>query len=70
MAFSLSGGPDSSLVAACAARFRRLRTEDDDRVEAWWPNLHSFEIGLEGSPDLAAAEIVATAIGTVARRAA
>jgi len=61
----LSGGLDSSLVAACAARFARHRVEDDDRAEAWWPRLHSFAIGLEGSPDLAAAQIAAEALGTV-----
>ncbi|MGV8940322.1 MAG: asparagine synthase B [Lysobacter sp.] len=61
----LSGGLDSSLVAACAARFARKRIEDDDSSEAWWPRLHSFAIGLEGSPDLAAAEIAAEALGTV-----
>jgi asparagine synthase (glutamine-hydrolysing) len=61
----LSGGLDSSLVAACAARFARSRIEDDDRAEAWWPRLHSFAIGLEGAPDLAAAEVAATAVGTV-----
>lgn len=61
----LSGGLDSSLIAACAAMFARQRIEDDDRSEAWWPRLHSFAIGLEGSPDLAAARIAADAIGTV-----
>ncbi len=61
----LSGGLDSSLVAACAARFARQRVEEDDRSEAWWPRLHSFAIGLEGSPDLAAAEVAAKALGTV-----
>jgi asparagine synthase (glutamine-hydrolysing) len=61
----LSGGLDSSLVAACAARFARKRVEDDDVSEAWWPRLHSFAIGLEGSPDLAAAQIAADALGTV-----
>lgn len=61
----LSGGLDSSLVAACAARFARKRIEEDDRSEAWWPRLHSFAIGLEGSPDLAAAQIAADALGTV-----
>lgn len=61
----LSGGLDSSLVAACAARFARRRVEEDDTSEAWWPRLHSFAIGLEGSPDLAAAEIAAQALGTV-----
>jgi asparagine synthase (glutamine-hydrolysing) len=60
----LSGGLDSSIVAACAARFARLRVEDDDRSEAWWPRLHSFAIGLEGSPDLAAAARVAAHLGT------
>jgi asparagine synthase (glutamine-hydrolysing) len=61
----LSGGLDSSLVAACAARFARRRVEEDDRAEAWWPRLHSFAIGLEGSPDLGAAEVAAKALGTV-----
>ena len=61
----LSGGLDSSLVTACAARFAHERIEDDDRSEAWWPRLHSFAIGLEGSPDLAAARIAADALGTV-----
>ena len=61
----LSGGLDSSLVAACAAKFARKRVEDDDKGEAWWPRLHSFAIGLAGSPDLAAAEVAAKALGTV-----
>ena len=61
----LSGGLDSSLVAACAAQFARRRIEEDDREEAWWPRLHSFAIGLPGSPDLAAAQLAAAALGTV-----
>ncbi|MDC0668288.1 asparagine synthase B [Nannocystis radixulma] len=61
----LSGGLDSSLIAACAARFARHRIEEDDRAEAWWPRLHSFAIGLEGSPDLAAAKVAAEALDTV-----
>jgi len=61
----LSGGLDSSLVAAVAARFARKRIEDNDATEAWWPRLHSFAIGLDGSPDLAAAEVAAKALGTV-----
>lgn len=48
----LSGGFDSSLVAPVAARYARRHIEDDDRSEAWWPRLHSFAIGLKGSPDL------------------
>src|SRR5881628_1920534 len=58
----LSGGLDSSLVAACVARFAKRRVESDDREEAWWPRLHSFSIGLEGSPDLATTR--AAALGT------
>ncbi len=61
----LSGGLDSSLVAAIAVRYARKRVEDNDQSEAWWPRLHSFAIGLEGSPDLAAAARVAEQIGTV-----
>jgi asparagine synthase (glutamine-hydrolysing) len=61
----LSGGLDSSLIAALAARHAARRVEDDERSPAWWPRLHSFAVGLEGSPDLAAAAQVAQAIGTV-----
>ncbi|XQA68039.1 asparagine synthase B [Xanthomonas sacchari] len=61
----LSGGLDSSLVAAVAARFARKRIEENDEAEAWWPRLHSFAIGLKGSPDLAAAAIAGEALGTV-----
>lgn len=61
----LSGGLDSSLIAALAARHAERRVEDDEQSRAWWPRLHSFAVGLEGSPDLAAAQTVADAIGTV-----
>jgi asparagine synthase (glutamine-hydrolysing) len=61
----LSGGLDSSLVAAVAARYARRRIEDGGESEAWWPRLHSFAIGLKGSPDLAAAAIAAESLGTV-----
>jgi len=61
----LSGGLDSSLVASIAAKYAAHRIEDSDRSDAWWPRLHSFAIGLTGSPDLAAARKVADAIGTV-----
>lgn len=60
----ISGGLDSSVVAALAARFAARRVESGDRKQAWWPRLHSFAIGLEGSPDLAAAQRVADALGT------
>jgi len=61
----LSGGLDSSIVSAVAKRYAAHRIEDDDRTDAWFPTLHSFAIGLEGSPDLAAAAKVAEHIGTV-----
>ena len=61
----LSGGLDSSLVAAVAQRFAENRVEDEDKSRAWWPRLHSFAIGLNGSPDLAAARKVANSLGTV-----
>ena len=60
----LSGGLDSSLIAALTARFAARRIEDDDKSQAWWPRLHTFSIGLEGSPDLAAARTVAESLGT------
>ena len=61
----ISGGLDSSVIAAIAAKYSKKRVESQDEEEAWWPRLHSFAIGLEGSPDLKAAKIVADAIGTV-----
>ena len=60
----LSGGLDSSITAALAMKYSKQRVEADDQQEAWWPHLHSFAIGLEGSPDLAAAKEVAAHIGT------
>ena len=55
----LSGGLDSSVVAAAARKFASRRIEDHGHSEAWWPQLHSFAIGLEGSPDLQAAATAA-----------
>lgn len=55
----LSGGLDSSIIAALAKRHVARRVEDDGATDAWWPQLHTFSIGLEGSPDLAAARVVA-----------
>jgi asparagine synthetase B (glutamine-hydrolysing) len=46
----LSGGLDSSIITAIAAKFSTP--------------LHSFAIGLEGSPDLAASWIQLTGYGT------
>jgi asparagine synthase (glutamine-hydrolysing) len=61
----LSGGLDSSVVSAVAKKYAANRVESDGRQRAWWPQLHSFAVGLEGSPDLAAAQKVADYIGTV-----
>ena len=61
----LSGGLDSSITSALAKKFAAKRVESHDTQSAWWPQLHSFSVGLEGSPDLAAAQKVAEHIGTV-----
>ncbi|MHB1148272.1 MAG: asparagine synthase B [Lutibacter sp.] len=61
----LSGGLDSSVTSAIAKKYAEKRIESDDTQAAWWPQLHSFSVGLEGSPDLAAARLVADHIGTV-----
>ena len=61
----LSGGLDSSVIAAITAKFARRRVETGDTQEAWWPRLHSFAVGLEDSPDLKAARKAAEALGTV-----
>jgi len=61
----LSGGLDSSVTSAIAKKYAEKRIESGDTKDAWWPQLHSFSVGLEGSPDLAAAQLVADHIGTV-----
>ena len=61
----LSGGLDSSIIAAIAKKYASRRIESGGKQEAWWPQLHSFAVGLVGSPDLAAARKVAAHIGTV-----
>lgn len=61
----LSGGLDSSITSALAKKFSSKRIESDDKQNAWWPQLHSFSVGLEGSPDLIAAKIAADHIGTI-----
>lgn len=61
----LSGGLDSSLVSAVAAKYVAKRIEDEGKSDAWWPRLHSFAVGLKGAPDLIAAKKVAEMIGTV-----
>ncbi|MEP0213371.1 MAG: asparagine synthase B [Cellulophaga sp.] len=61
----LSGGLDSSVTSAVAKKYAQKRIESGDTADAWYPQLHSFSVGLEGSPDLAAAKKVADHIGTV-----
>jgi asparagine synthase (glutamine-hydrolysing) len=61
----LSGGLDSSITSAVAKKYAQKRVESGDVADAWYPQLHSFSVGLEGSPDLAAAQIVADHIGTI-----
>ncbi len=61
----LSGGLDSSIISAVAKLYASKRIETNGQLNAWWPQLHSFAIGLEGSPDLIAAQKVADFIGTV-----
>ena len=61
----LSGGLDSSIIAAVTAKYASKRIESGDTQEAWYPRLHSFAVGLVGSPDLAAARKAAEHIGSV-----
>lgn len=61
----LSGGLDSSIIAAVTAKYARNRIESGDQEEAWYPRLHSFAVGLEGSPDLVAAQKAAEHIGSI-----
>ena len=61
----LSGGLDSSVISAIAAKYAQRRVETGGREAAWWPRLHSFAVGLKGAPDLAKARMVAEHIGTV-----
>ncbi|MGB4414424.1 MAG: asparagine synthase B, partial [Paludibacter sp.] len=61
----LSGGLDSSIISAVAKKYATKRIESGNTQDAWWPQLHSFAVGLEGSPDLMAARKVAAHIGTI-----
>ena len=61
----LSGGLDSSITSALAKKFSKNRVETQDKKEAWYPQLHSFSVGLPGSPDLKAARLVADKIGSI-----
>lgn len=61
----LSGGLDSSIIAAVTKKYASKRIESNDEEKAWYPQLHSFAIGLKGAPDLAAAQKAADHIGTI-----
>jgi asparagine synthase (glutamine-hydrolysing) len=61
----LSGGLDSSITSALAKKFSKNRIENDNKSEAWYPQLHSFSVGLDGSPDLKAAKLVSEHIGSI-----
>ena len=61
----LSGGLDSSITSALAKKFASKRIESNDKQDAWYPQLHSFSVGLKDAPDLKAARIVADHIGTI-----
>lgn len=61
----LSGGLDSSVISAIAKKYAAHRIETNSTQAAWWPQLHSFSVGLKGAPDLAKAKEVADFIGTV-----
>ncbi|MGI8598333.1 MAG: asparagine synthase B [Chitinophagaceae bacterium] len=61
----LSGGLDSSIISAIAKKYSARRIETEDLKDAWWPQLHSFAVGLKDSTDLVAARKVAEHIGTI-----
>lgn len=61
----LSGGLDSSIISAIAKKYAAKRIENNGKTDAWWPQLHSFAVGLKGAPDLVAAQKVADHIGTI-----
>jgi asparagine synthase (glutamine-hydrolysing) len=56
----LSGGLDSSLVAAVASR----HLANSKAANVWGAQLHTFSVGLKGSPDLKAAKEVADYLKT------
>jgi asparagine synthase (glutamine-hydrolysing) len=61
----LSGGLDSSVISAVAKKYAAKRIESDGKSDAWWPQLHSFAVGLKDAPDLIKAREVAKHIGTI-----
>ncbi len=61
----LSGGLDSSIISSIVKKYSKKRVESNDKNDAWWPQIHSFAVGLEGSPDLKASKKVSKYLGTI-----
>ena len=61
----LSGGLDSSIISSVVKKFSKKRVESNQKKDAWWPQIHSFAVGLKDSPDLKAANKVSKHLGTV-----
>lgn len=61
----LSGGLDSSIIASIVKKYSKKRIESKNNSDAWWPQIHSFAVGLDGSPDLIASRKVSKYLGTV-----
>ena len=61
----LSGGLDSSVISSIVKKFSKKRIESNQEKDAWWPQIHSFAVGLKGSPDLIAASKVSKHLGTI-----
>merc|ERR1719354_1016030 len=61
----LSGGLDSSLVSSIVCRYAKAMEKEQSPNGIHFPQVHSFSIGLVGSPDLKSAKKVAEFIGTI-----
>ena len=61
----LSGGLDSSIIASIVKKYSKKRIESKNNSDAWWPQIHSFAVGLDGSPDLNASKKVSKYLGTI-----
>ncbi len=61
----LSGGLDSSIISSIVKKYSKKRVESNDKNDAWWPQIHSFAVGLKGSPDLEASKKVSKYLETI-----
>jgi asparagine synthase (glutamine-hydrolysing) len=61
----LSGGLDSSIVAAVAAKHVRESGSAWSTVRGHDHKIHTYAVGMKDSPDLAAARVVANHIGSI-----